>query len=85
MNRRALLLKIARGEVQNVSFKDLQSLAEGLGFHLARTRGSHHVYMHSTTGAMLNLQEHRGQAKPYQVRQLQRLVERYDLRLEEAP
>jgi hypothetical protein len=31
---------------------------------------------------LLNLQETRGQAKPYQVRQLLRLIERYDLKLE---
>lgn len=31
---------------------------------------------------LVNLQSVRGQAKPYQIRQLMRLVERYDLRLE---
>lgn len=34
---------------------------------------------------LVNLQSIRGQAKPYQVRQLMRLVERYDLRLEDRP
>ena len=33
---------------------------------------------------MLNLQSDRGQAKPYQVKQLLRLVEEYDLRLDEG-
>ncbi|MGH7442222.1 MAG: hypothetical protein ACREKE_06050 [bacterium] len=32
----------------------------------------------------LNLQERRGQAKPYQLRQLATLVRRYDLGLEET-
>jgi len=32
----------------------------------------------------LNLQEVKGEAKPYQIRQLLRLVERYNLELEEA-
>jgi hypothetical protein len=31
----------------------------------------------------MNLQPMRGQAKPYQVRQLLKLVERYDLKLED--
>jgi hypothetical protein len=32
---------------------------------------------------LLNLQELGGQAKPYQIRQFLKLVEKYDLRLEE--
>ena len=34
---------------------------------------------------ILNLQDVRGEAKPYQVRQLLRLIERYNLHLEENP
>lgn len=45
--------------------------------------GSHHVYAHPGVPELINLQEVGGQAKPYQVRQLLKLVERYDLTLEE--
>jgi hypothetical protein len=45
--------------------------------------GSHHIYVHADIDAVLNLQDARGQAKPYQVRQFLRIVERYDLRPEE--
>jgi predicted RNA binding protein YcfA (HicA-like mRNA interferase family) len=82
MNRRKLLARLARGEVKNVAFADLQNLAEGLGFELRRVGGSHHIYVHPDVEQLLNIQEVRGQAKPYQVRQLLRLIERYGLSLE---
>ena len=40
-------------------------------------RGSHHIFVHPEVPEPLNLQDIRGQAKPYQIRQLLRLVERY--------
>ena len=53
------------------------------GFELSRTSGSHHILVHSDIPELLNLQEVRGQAKPYQIRQFLRLVERYALNLED--
>jgi hypothetical protein len=44
---------------------------------------SHHVFVHPSIVELVNLQEVGGQAKPYQVRQLLRLVERYNLTLED--
>lgn len=64
-------------------FRDLQRLVEACGFELDRVSGGHHIYVHVRAGVILNLQEVRGQAKPYQVRQLLRLFERYDLVPEE--
>jgi predicted RNA binding protein YcfA (HicA-like mRNA interferase family) len=83
MNERKLLTRLARGAVANVAFSDLRSLAEGLGFELRRVSGSHHVFTHPDIPQLINLQAVRGQAKPYQIRQLLRLVERYDLKLED--
>lgn len=82
MNPRRLLARVARGDVANVSFADMQRLVEAFGFELRRTSGSHHVFAHPDIGELLNLQEVRGQAKPYQIRQFVRLVERYALSLE---
>jgi hypothetical protein len=45
--------------------------------------GSHNVFTHPAIRELVNLQEIRGQAKPYQIRQLLKLVERYNLRLED--
>ncbi len=61
----------------------MQRLVEGLGFRLARVSGSHHIYAHSSVPELVNLQEARGEAKPYQIRQFLRLMVRYDLRLED--
>ena len=83
MDERKLLKRLARGAVANVAFADVCSLAEALGFELRRVSGSHHVFAHPDVPQLINLQSVRGQAKPYQIRQLLRLVERYDLRLED--
>jgi predicted RNA binding protein YcfA (HicA-like mRNA interferase family) len=83
VDERKLLRRINRGAVTNVAFADLCSLAEALGFELCRTRGSDRVFAHPAVPEFLNLQPFRGQGKPYQVRQLSKLVERYDLKLED--
>jgi predicted RNA binding protein YcfA (HicA-like mRNA interferase family) len=83
MNRKALLRRLLQGAVRNVSFDDLINLVEGLGFHLQRAGGSHRLYAHPEVPEMLNLQEVRGEAKAYQIRQLLRLIERYNLRVED--
>jgi hypothetical protein len=74
---------LKRGGVTNVAFADLQGLVEGFGFELRRVSGSHHIYVHPEVRELLNLQDVRGQAKHYQVRQVMRLVERYGLRLKD--
>lgn len=84
MKPRKLLARIAQSQT-NVAFPDVVRLAKALGFQLDRIVGSHHIFIHRVHAeAMLNLQSDRGQAKPYQVKQLLRLVEEYDLRLDEG-
>ena len=83
MDDRRLLKRLARGDVQNVRFADLCRLAIALGFEPRRVSGSHHTFVHPQMPELINLQDVRGQAKPYQVRQLLRLVERYALHLED--
>jgi len=83
VNRKRLLGRISGGRVQNVQFSDFADLVEGFGFQLARTSGSHHIYVHPEVPELVNLQDVRGEAKLYQVRQFLRLVERYNLRLED--
>jgi predicted RNA binding protein YcfA (HicA-like mRNA interferase family) len=82
MNRKKLLKKISEGQLANIAFNDLVSLAEGFGFHLVRTNGSHHLFNHADIPQLVNLQEVQGEAKPYQIRQLLRLIEQHNLRLE---
>ena len=61
----------------------MQRLAEGFGFRLERVSGSHHIYAHPSIPELVNLQEVDGRAKPYQVRQFLRLIERHALTLED--
>ena len=83
MNRAKLLARLVPGAVQNVAFADLQSLVTGFGFQLRRVSGSHYIYGHPAIPELINLQNVDGQAKPYQIRQVLRLVERYNLELED--
>ena len=69
--------------MRNVAFGDIINMVEGFGFRLARISGSHHIYIHPAIPELVNLQEVKGEAKPYQIRQFLRIVERYNLRLED--
>jgi len=82
VNKKKLLQRVIQSQT-NVRFADVVSLAEALGFRLSRSRGSHRIYTHDRIPGLLNLQDVGGQAKPYQVRQLLKLVERYSLTLQE--
>jgi predicted RNA binding protein YcfA (HicA-like mRNA interferase family) len=75
--------RLTAGELDNVRFSDLRRLVEGFGFSLKRVSGSHHIFSHPSIPELVNLQEVRGQVKPYQVRQFLRLVERYNLELKD--
>jgi predicted RNA binding protein YcfA (HicA-like mRNA interferase family) len=81
VNPKRLLARLAVGQLHNVSFRDMSALVGAFGFRLMRTEGSHHIYGHEDIEEQLNLQEVQGEAKPYQIRQFLRIVERYNLRL----
>ena len=82
MSRKKLLARAMSGP-GNMPFKELVSLVEAFGFVLSRVKGSHHIYTHSAIPELVNLQNVKGKAKPYQIRQFLRLVERHDLRMED--
>ncbi len=82
MKPRKVLEKILDGS-RNVRFADLRGLVESFGFTLTRVSGSHHIFTHPDVPELVNLQEIGGQAKPYQVRQFLKLVEEYNLTLED--
>ena len=83
MKRRKLLKRLSEGQLRNVAFGDIINMVEGFGFRLARVSGSHHIFVHPAIPELVNLQEVKGEAKPYQIRQFLRLIERYNLRLED--
>ena len=80
MSRRKLLKRALAGS-RNIRFSDMVGLIEGFGFRLSRTNGSHHIFCHSDVPELVNLQDVRGEAKPYQIQQFLKLVERYNLQL----
>jgi len=82
VTKHKILQKILAGS-KNIRFSDMIELVEGFGFRLSRTDGSHHIFVHPDIPELVNLQEVKGQAKPYQMRQFLKLIERHSLRLEE--
>ena len=69
-----ILLKVLRGTSDaNISFDDLCKLLEGLGFDL-RINGSHHIFTREDLEDIINLQPKRAKAKPYQVKQVRKLI-----------
>jgi predicted RNA binding protein YcfA (HicA-like mRNA interferase family) len=78
-----LILQILRGlSDANISFDDLQHLLEHLGFEV-RIRGSHHVYRRTGILEKINLQRQGAKAKPYQVKQVREIIQKYRLDGEE--
>jgi predicted RNA binding protein YcfA (HicA-like mRNA interferase family) len=82
--KRKLLRKILSGS-RNVRFDEFVALIEAFGFSLARISGSHHIFSHPGVPQSISVQEDQnGQAKPYQLRQFIKLVEKYNLKLEDT-
>jgi len=75
------LLKKALSSPRNMRFEEMVTLVEAFGFRLSRVKGSHHIFVHPQVQELVNLQNVGGKAKPYQIRQFLRLVERYNLTL----
>ena len=62
----------------NIRFSDLRRFLMRLGFE-ERVRGSHHIFRRVGVAELINLQRDGSQAKPYQVRQVRRLLVKYRL------
>ena len=77
------ILEKALGGSRNISFAEFRKLVEAFGFRLSRVSGSHHIFVHPHVPQLVNVQDVGGKAKPYQVRQFLKLVEEYNLRLED--
>ena len=74
-----LVQTILRGRSDaNVRFNELRALLRYLGFE-ERVRGSHHLFNKEGIVEIINLQSRGGHAKPYQVKQVRRLILKYKL------
>ena len=82
MKKKKLLQKLL-SSTKNVRFTEAVACAEAFGFRLDRVNGSHHIFVHPGIPELLNLQNVKGKAKPYQVKQLLQLIETHNLQMEE--
>ena len=80
-----MIKRLEQRDTANVRFGEMVRLVQAYGFRQGRVRGSHHIFVHPDAPELVNLQEVRGRAKPYQIRQFLRLVERYNLKTEDDP
>jgi len=74
-----LLLKILSGSSdRNISFDDLRNLLRRMGFD-EYTRSSHHMFRKEGVEEKINLQKEGNNAKPYQVKQVRNIIQKYGL------
>ncbi len=74
-----ILARLLRGTSDSaIDFQDLRRLLHALGFE-ERIRGSHHIYLRDGIAEILNLQPRGKLAKPYQVKQVRRVIVTYKL------
>lgn len=83
MSKKQKLLQQVLNNPKNVNFKDMVSLIEAFGFTLSRINGSHHIFSHPEISELVNIQNVKGKAKSYQVRQFLSLIETHNLSLED--
>lgn len=77
--RSKLLQRVMSGRSDaSIRFDDLRALLRRLGF-TERIRGSHHIFRKAGVEERPNLQRESSQAKPYQVRQVRRIILEYEL------
>lgn len=82
MDNRKLLKKLLSGS-KNVRFSEAKKVAEAFGFMLDRINGSHHIFVHPDLPELVNLQDVKGKAKSYQIKQLLKIIEKHDLKMED--
>lgn len=69
------LLERARKSPSDLRFTEICQLAECYGFVFDRQAGSHRIYKRRGWPQVINFQEWKGKAKPYQVRQLLKVID----------
>jgi predicted RNA binding protein YcfA (HicA-like mRNA interferase family) len=71
------LIEEARSNPSGVEFRELVKIVEKMGYTLSRTKGSHQIYKCPGRTELINLQRDGHMAKPYQVRQVLALFDKY--------
>lgn len=78
MSKVEKLLAAIRNNPKGVRFNDACKAAQHIGFELRGQAGSHRTYAKAGEETLLNFQDVKGMAKPYQVRQLILMMDLYD-------
>jgi predicted RNA binding protein YcfA (HicA-like mRNA interferase family) len=79
MGKKEEIYRKLKKNPRNVRFEELCRAAESFGFRFRGGKGSHRIYVREGIKEMLNFQDVRGKAKPYQVRQLVKIIEKHNL------
>ena len=78
-NVEKILEKLLRGESDaNLRFDELCHLLQARGFRM-RVSGSHHIFTRPGVIERINIQREGAKAKPYQVRQVRKILATYKL------
>ena len=77
------LRKILQGS-KNVRFGEFTKFVEAYGFRLVRVSGSHHIYGRHDVQELVNIQQVGGEAKWYQIKQFMKILEKYNLEMNES-
>lgn len=80
MTKKEKLIDRIRNNPKGVRFEDACKLAMLYGFEEKGGKGSHRVFAKKGVKEIINFQNVGGEAKPYQVRQLLMIIERYGLK-----
>ena len=73
------LLRILSGSSdRNINFNDLRNLLKKMGFN-EYIRSSHHMFRKEGVEEKINLQKEGNNAKPYQVKQVRNVIQKYGL------
>ena len=79
MSVEKILDKMLRGDSDaNIRFEELCHLLQAKGFRL-RVNGSHHIFTMTGVLERINIQREGAKAKPYQVRQVRKILATYKL------
>ncbi|WP_321492161.1 type II toxin-antitoxin system HicA family toxin [uncultured Desulfobacter sp.] len=74
-----LIFQILRGTSDaNIAFSDLINLMLYFGFEM-HTKGSHHIFRKEGIEEKPNLQKDGNKAKPYQVKQIRKIILKYKM------
>lgn len=82
MNKQKLLKKILSGS-KNIQFDEFVKLITAFGFVLVRVSGSHNIFKMDGIDELINIQNVRGEVKPYQIKQFFSIIEKYNITLED--